>query len=284
LEKNNMTPVSNFLRKFFVLLENAGFDPIDRSPAAMEIRSFPRPESVQTAFSQATQSFISATDYLEALDSLVSMEKFAMAPWSCARGMIESSAISTWLFEMGIGAKERVSRSLSLRYSALREQEKMARYDGDNKKVQDIKDRIDSIEKLAVELGFSVLRDKKNQQSGIAQIRPSITTLIGKQFKEENLYRMLSGMAHSDYTSLTALSFFRTDLEKKHGAVLIRAVPTQIQSALVTHAATIYAKCVWLRTLQYGFDAASVAVLLEELYNDLMVVDTNNARFWRTLI
>ena len=250
----------------------------------MEIRSFPRPESVQTAFSQATQSFISATDYLEALDSLVSMEKFAMAPWSCARGMIESSAISTWLFEMGIGAKERVSRSLSLRYSALREQEKMARYDGDNKKVQDIKDRIDSIEKLAVELGFSVLRDKKNQQSGIAQIRPSITTLIGKQFKEENLYRMLSGMAHSDYTSLTALSFFRTDLEKKHGAVLIRAVPTQIQSALVTHAATIYAKCVWLRTLQYGFDAASVAVLLEELYNDLMVVDTNNARFWRTLI
>ena len=279
-----MTPVSNFLRKFFVLLENAGFDPIDRSPAAMEIRSFPPPESVQTAFSQATQSFISATDYLEALDSLVSMEKFAMAPWSCARGMIESSAISTWLFEMGIGAKERVSRSLSLRYSALREQEKMARYDGDNKKVQDIKDRIDSIEKLAVELGFSVLRDKKNQQSGIAQIRPSITTLIGKQFKEENLYRMLSGMAHSDNTSLTALSFFRTDLEKKHGAVLIRAVPTQIQSALVTHAATIYAKCVWLRTLQYGFDAASVAVLLEELYNDLMVVDTNIAMFWITLI
>jgi len=279
-----MTPVSNFLRKFFIFLEKAGFDPIDRSPAATEIRSFPRPESVQTAFSQASQSFISATDYLEALDSLVSMEKFAMAPWSCARGMIESSAISTWLFQMGIGPKERVSRSLSLRYAALREQEKMARYDGDNKKVQDIKDRIESIENLAVELGFPVLKNKKKQRTGIAQIRPSITTLIEKQFKGENLYRMLSGMAHSDYTILTALSFFRTDLERTHGAVLIRAVPTQIQSALVTHAATIYAKCVWLRTIQFGFDAANVAVLLEELYNDLMIADTNNARFWRTLI
>jgi hypothetical protein len=114
------------------------------------------------------------------------MEKFAMAPWSCARGMIESSAISTWLFEMGIGPKERVSRSLSLRFAALREQEKMARYDGDNKKVQDIKDRIESIENLAVKLGSSALRDKKKQRTGIAQIRPNITTLIEKQFKGEN--------------------------------------------------------------------------------------------------
>ena len=279
-----MTPVSNFLRKLFVFLENAGIDPMDGSPAAIEIRSFPRPKSVQTAFFQASQSFISATDYLEALDSLVSMEKFAMAPWSCARGMIESSALSTWLFEMGIGPQERVSRSLSLRYAALREQEKMARYDGDTKKVQEIKDRIESIENVALELGFSVLRNKKNQRTGIAQIKPSITTLIEKQFKGENLYRILSGMAHSNYTTLTSLSFFRTDQERTHGAVLVRAVPTQIQSALVTHAATIYAKCLWLRTKQFGFDAANIAVLLEELFNDLMVADTNNARFWRTLI
>jgi hypothetical protein len=279
-----MTPVSNFLRKLFVLLENTGIDPIDGSPAAVEIRSFPRPESVQTAFSQAAQSFISATDYLEALDSLVSMEKFAMAPWSCARGMLESSAISTWLFEMGIGPQERVSRSLSLRYAALREQEKMARFDGNNEKVQEIKDRIESIENIAIELGFSVLRDGKNQRSGIAQIKPSITTLIEKQFKRENLYRLLSGMAHSNYTSLTALSFFRTDQERTHGAVLKRAVPVQIQSALATHSAAIYAKCLWLRTIQFGFDAANIAVLLEELFNDLRVADTNNDRFWRTLI
>lgn len=279
-----MTPVPNFLRKLLVFLDNAGIDPRDGSPAATEIRSFRRPESVQTAFSQATQSFISATDYLEALDSLVSLEKFAMAPWSCARGMIESAAITTWLFEMGIGSQERVSRSLSLRFAALREQEKMARYDGDTKKVQEIKDRIEAIENIAIKLGFSVLRDGKNQRTGIAQIKPSITTLIEKQFKGENLYRILSGMAHSNYTSLTSLSFIRTDQGRTPGAVLIRAVPTHIQSALVAQSAVIYAKCLWLRTKQFGFDAAHIAILLEELFDNLMIVDTNNARFWRTLI
>jgi hypothetical protein len=284
MRENDNTTVTRFLKKFLVFLENAGFEPVYDSPAAVEIRSFKRHESVETAFSQAVQAFISATDYLEALDTLVSMGNFAMAPWSCARGMIEASAISTWLFEMGIGPKERVCRSLSLRYATLREQEKMARYNGDNNLVQKIRERIESIEKIAIDLGFPVLRDKKGQRIGIAQIKPNMTTLIEKQFKGENLYRMFSGMAHSDYTSLTALSFIKTDLERRHGALLIRAVPTEIQSALVSHAVTIYAKCAWLRTIQFGLDAAKVAILLEELYNELRIADTNNDRFWRTLI
>jgi hypothetical protein len=284
MKENGNTAGSRFLKKFLVFLENAGFDPVDDSPAATEIRSFIRPESVQTAFSQAVQSFISATDYFEALDTLVSIGNFAIAPWSCARGMIEASAISTWLFEMGIGPKERVSRSLSLRYATLREQEKMARYDVNSNKVQEIRERIESVEKLAIDLGFPVLRDKKGQRIGIAQIKPNMTTLIEKQFKGENLYRMFSGMAHSDYISLTALSFIKTGLESRRGALLTRAVPTEIQSALVSQAAMIYAKCAWLRTIQFGFDAARVTVLLEELYDDLNVADTNNDRFWRTLI
>jgi len=277
-----VTVISNFLNKLFVFFKKAGVDPIAGSPADEEIRSFLRPESVRTAFSQAVQSFISATDYFEALETLVSMEKFAVAPWSCARGMIESSAISTWLFEMRIGPKERVSRSLSLRYTALREQEKMARYDGNDKKVQDIQDRIESIEKIAVNLGFQVLRDKRNQRIGIAQVKPNMTSLIERQFSGENLYRMLSGMAHSNYTTLTSLSFIETDLERTKGAVLIRAVPTELQSMLVSHAATIYAKCVWLQTIQFGFDEANAAVLLEELYDELKLADTNKDRFWRS--
>jgi hypothetical protein len=198
--------------------------------------------------------------------------------------MIESSAICAWLFDVDIGPKERVSRSLSLRYATLREQEKMARYDGDSKKIQDIKERIESIEKTAIDLGFPVLRDKNNKRTGIGQIKPSMTTLIEKQFRDENLYRMFSGMAHSDYTSLTAFSFIKTDLEKPEGALLIRAVPIEIQSAIVSLAATVYAKCAWLRTIQFGFDAAKTAILLEELYDELKLADTNNDRFWRTLI
>jgi hypothetical protein len=66
--------------------------------------------------------------------------------------------------------------------------------------------------------------------------------------------------------------------------LLIRAVPTEIQSALVSRAATIYAKCAWLRIIQFGFDAAKVAVFLEDFYDDLRLPDANSDRFWRTLI
>jgi hypothetical protein len=284
MKKSNKTPVHNFLIKLFVFLENAGFDPAADSPAAKEVGAFSRPESVQTAFAQASQAFIAATDYFEALDTLVKKEKFAIAPWSCARGMIESSALCTWLFEIGIGPKERVNRSLSLRYAALREQEKMARYDRNINKIKEIEDRIVSIERIAVNLGFKLLRDKKNRRIGIGQIKPNMTTLIESQFKGEKLYRMLSGMAHSNYTTLTALSFTKADFKRKNGAVIVRAVPTELQSSLVSHAATIYAKCLWLRTIQFGFDAAHAAVLLEELYDELKLADTNENRFWRTII
>lgn len=281
---NDETPVSSFLKKLLVFFDNAGCDPRTDSPAANEICAFQRPESVRTAFSQAAQMFISATDYLEALDTLVKMERFAMAPWSCARGLVESAAICTWLFELGIGPKERVSRSLSLRYTTLREQEKMARYDNDSETIQDIRKSIESIEETAIALGFAVLRDKNNKRTGIGQTKPSMTVLIEKQFKGENLYRMFSGMAHSDYASLTVFSFTKTDLEKPEGALLVRAVPTAIQAAMVKLATTLYAKCAWLRTIQFGLDAAKTAILMEELYDQMKLADTNTDRFWRTLI
>lgn len=280
------TPIANFLKRLLVFMDNAGADPLNDSPAANDIRSFPRPESVRTAFSQAAQSFISATDYFEALDALVRMKRFAVAPWSCARGMVESSAICTWLLEMNIGPKERVSRSLSLRYAALREQEKMARYDADSGKLRDIGERIETIENIAIALGFEVLRDakRKNRRTGIGQVKPSITALVERQFSGENIYRIFSGMAHSDYTSLTTFSFVKSDSNGSEGALLVRAVPTDIQAEIVKFAAKVYAKCVWLQTIQFGFDAAEMAILLEELYDQLKLPDTDADRFWRLLV
>lgn len=284
MEESKKTPISDFLNKFLPYLESAGYEPVVGSPAAIEIESFKRRESIETAFSQAALSFIAATDHLEALDTLVKMERFAMAPWCNARGLMEAAAISKWLLEANISPTERVSRSLSLRYDALREQQKMARYDGNPDLIQKIADRLEAVEEIAVELGFPLLRGKKGQRTAIAQVKPSMTTLVEREFGEENLYRALSGMAHADYTSLTTLSFFRTGAEKTRGAVLFRAVPTEIQSALVYKAALIYVKCAWLRIVQFGHDAAKMAVLLEGFYDDLGIPDTNGDRFWRTVI
>ena len=190
--------VSNILSKLIVFLDNSGFEPANDSPAANEIGSFPRPESMETAFGMASQSLIAATDYFEALDYLILKKAFAIAPWSCARGMVESSALCTWLFEIDIDSKERVSTSLSLRYSALREIQKLARYDGNTQEINDIEEQIDSIERIAVDLGYDLVRDQKNRRIGIGQKKPNITTLVERQFSSEKLYRMLSGMAHSN--------------------------------------------------------------------------------------
>lgn len=265
-------------------MENSGFDPATDSPAAREIRSFSRPESMQTAYGQASQSLIVATDYFEALDTLVQKGKFAIAPWSCARGMIESSALCAWLYEIGIDPKERVSRSLSLRYAALREQQKMARYDGSTLKTDEIEKRIASIERIAVDLGYGLLRNKKNRRSGIGQIKPNITKLVERQFSCEILYRILSGMAHSNYTTVMELAFTKPIFRNKNGAVIQRAVSTERQFSLLSQAGKIYAKCLWLKTIQFGFDAANMSILLEELYDVLKLADTNENRFWRTII
>ena len=278
------TPVSKFLKKISIFLDNCGLDPVPGSPAEKEIRSFSRPKSVETAFSTASQLFIAANDYLKALDSLVDQKIFSVAPWSCARGMLEASAICTWLFDKGIDPKERVSRSLSLRYASLREQIKMARYDDDNALINQIKDRIEDIERIAVSLGFELVRDRNGRRNGIGQKKPNITSLIEDQFGEELQYRILSGMAHSNYTVLTSLSFTKTNLGRRSGAVLREAVPITIQTSLVSQAASIYVKCLWLKTIQYGFDAAKAAVLFEELYDELELSDKNESRFWRAII
>jgi len=118
MEIKTNTPVSIFLKKISIYLDNCGVDPLPGSPAEKEIREFLRSESIQTAFSIASQSLIAANDYFKALDTLVYHKFFSVAPWTCARGMIEAAAISTWLFDKSIDSKERVSRSLSLRFAA----------------------------------------------------------------------------------------------------------------------------------------------------------------------
>ncbi len=182
------TPVSRFLKKISIFLDNCGLDPLSGSPAEKEMRSFLRTESIQTAFSIGSQALIAANDYIKALDTLVDLQIYSVAPWSCARGMIEAAAISTWLFDKTIDSKERVSRSLSLRYASLSEQIKLARYDSDNELIKKLNKRIDDIEAIAVSLGYELVRNKKKGRIGIGQKKPNITSLVERQFGQEKLY------------------------------------------------------------------------------------------------
>jgi hypothetical protein len=176
-----------------------------------------------------------------------------------------------------------VGRSLALKYTVLVEQRKIANSEKDVDKVSDINDRIEKFETIATRLGFQLLRNKGNKRIGIATIKPSITDIVDTQFSHESFYRILSGIAHSSYTSLMEISLLPVE-ESGNSMICKHAVPVEIQEKLILHLIIIYCKSVWLRTLYYGLDSAEIALWLEELYDQLKFPDTNESRFWRMLI
>jgi hypothetical protein len=278
------SPARDLLRDLQSVLGSVGTSPKAGSPADQEIRVFLRPESVKTALSQANTALEASADHLEALDSLVGEARYAVSPWTCARGVLEAVAIATWLLDSTIDVKERVSRSLVLRFSTLQEQRKMANAIDDSQKVQDIEERIDSIEAMTIQLGYSPLRDSRGRRTGIGQVKPSMTDLVQQQFDFGNLYRVLSGIAHSDSVVVSQLGFMKTGALTPDGVVAQRAVPKEIQSMLLANAVAIHTRGVWLRVILYGCDAAETAVILERRYDQLDLADTDVVRFWRSTV
>ena len=149
----SQSPVRDLLRELQSVLSATGISPKVGSPADQEIRAFSHPISIKTALSQANIALATSADHLEALDRLVGEAQYAVAPWTCARGVLEAAAIATWLLDTTIDATERVGRSFALRFTTLQEQRKMANAAGDNQKVQTIDKRIESIETMATQLG-----------------------------------------------------------------------------------------------------------------------------------
>lgn len=278
------SPVRDLLRELQGVLGSTGTSPKAGSPADQEIRTFLRPKSVKTALSQANTALEASADHLEALDRLVGEAQYAVSPWTCARGVLEAAAIVTWLLDSTIDAKVRVSRSLALRFSTLQEQRKMANAVGDSQKVQTIDKRIESIEAMAIQLGYSPLTDPKGRRIGIGQVKPSITDLVQQEFDFGNLYRVLSGVAHSDSAVVFQLGFMRTETLTPDGVVAQRAVPKEIQSVLLANAVAIHTRGAWLRVVQYGCDAAEAAVILEKRYDQFDLADTDPVRFWRSIV
>jgi hypothetical protein len=281
----SQSPVRDLLRELQSVLKATGTSPKAGSPADREIRTFLRPVSVKTALSQANTALEASADHLEALDRLVSEVRYAVAPWTCARGVLEAAAIATWLLDTTIDATERVSRSLALCFSTLQEQRKLANAAGDSQKVQAIDKQIENIEAMAIQLGYSPLRDSRGRRTGIGQVKPSITDLVQQQFFDfGNFYRMLSRVAHSDSVVVSQLGFMQTGALTSDGVVAQRAVPQEIQSLLLANTVAIHTRGVWLRVVQYGCDAAETAVILEKRYDQLDLANTDTVRFWRSTV
>ena len=99
--------------RLFNQYENA---PSSVSIAAQEQKSFPKPELVRDVHYRGLMSMEAAADHLVSFADLLTEPSTTVAPWTCVRGLLESSAIGLWFLSPDINVRERVARCFAFRY------------------------------------------------------------------------------------------------------------------------------------------------------------------------
>lgn len=178
------------------IIDNCGLDPFPHSIAGQELGTFPRQESIHTALSQGSVLIETAADFIMGFCRVLKEPVQTIAPWSLARGVLESSAISAWLLDPKIDGNERVRRSFAFRFEGFSQQMKLARSTEDSTQLEHVIKRIEIVEKSAFDLGFEKVVNINGKRDGIGQRMPSITSLISEVLDKEPIYRLLSAMAH----------------------------------------------------------------------------------------
>lgn len=148
-------------------------EPSSASIAVQEQKNFPKPELVRDVHYRGHLSMEAAADHLIAFaDSLTEPAK-TVAPWTCVRGLLESSAIGIWFLNPRIDVRERVARCFAFRYVGFVQQMKFFQASKESSRIDDVRLRMNKVEKDA-SLGYPRLVDKKGNINGIAKQMPSI--------------------------------------------------------------------------------------------------------------
>lgn len=217
IEQNSslfLRSVEEFLEQTSIIWNKYENKPYPNSQASKELVMFSRPESIGTAYSQGVLLIEVAADYAYALLSTLTEPAQTIAPWACARGCLEASALSMWLLDTKIQADERVKRSLAFRYEGNDQQAKFARSTKGAININDVTARIDEIEQVAHYLGFSKVKNKNNKRIGIGQKMPTITQIVIDMLDKEQNYRLLSAMVHAHPWALQVYGFKKTQTDK----------------------------------------------------------------------
>ena len=218
-----------------------------------------------------------AADHSFALTRLLVEPVPTVAPWTCARGALEASALSCWLLAADVSSRERVARGFAYRHSTLREQQKLARSTKDQSALDRIAARIDEVEGKALALGFNRVVDKNDRRIGIGRVMPSTTDLVGDVCRQETLYRIFSAMAHSQSTAMVRLGFLPFDASLP--TVLTKSMNSDVAAVLLTSGADSLAHPVWAKARLFGLDCERLVKIFEARYGEMGLAESKY--FWR---
>lgn len=268
---------------FSLHVEEVGPTPAPKSRGAEDIRTFARAESVHTAHSQASILVEVAADQLTAFVKTVTEPVETVAPYTCARSLLEAAALACWILDPEIDARARISRSLALRYKGMTQQMKWARSVG----LDPIRARrrLEELVALAANLEYAPVKDSRGRSCGAGQPMPSVTNVIAEMLDEEGLYRLLSAVAHGHHWALQQLSFEKAahfdTLVTTSGVKLTgltKATNVVGLASIVLAAAAAFARVAWYQATYLGWDQAKVRTVLDRHFDHLGAAD--DLRFW----
>lgn len=209
----------------------------------------------------------------------------AIACWTCVRSMLESCALSAWLFDPTADAHTRVGRTFALRYEGLEQQATFGRTAKiDPKEIASLETHIDDVEKVALSLGFTAVQDKKHRRIGIAQQMPKTTHMIGDVLGEEKMYRLLSAVAHGHFWAIHGLGFAPADTLVNVGNRGLRAFTKTPNlngfGLLGLCVMSSLARPLWNYCNYFGWDRLRLEETFENVADKLRM--TTARRFWRS--
>lgn len=264
----SIATVNEFVQQTAPLWNQHEGQPLAGSKAAKELAEFSRPESIGTAYSQGMVLIEVAADYVFAVTRTLTKPAETIAPWACARGVLETSALAVWLLDTGIDANERVKRSLAFHYEGLDQLKKFMQSTGHKIDPRAIISRMGELEQVALGLGFGRVAGEKGKRVGVGQVMPSTTQIVTKMLNKEQDYRLMSAMVHAHPWALQLYGFVKTHqnqmvFDNVKGTYLEKHLSVDSIFFLCIESVTSLFQALLMNFNLFGWDARPLAIVAD---------------------
>jgi hypothetical protein len=221
---------------------------------------------------------------MSALERTLVEPVMTFAPWTTARGVLESASVAAWLLEVEVEPLTRVSRGMTLRLKHLEDEKTYAgaaleRHPEAAEYLKaagpHVEQRIKSIVEQATTLEVPQKHDRNGRLIGFNEVMPSVTELADLAFSEGATYRLLSAVAHGRWWARRAVG-----LRPVEGKKAVEPYLT-LEAALflILNAIDWFTRPTWAYFKLNGWDLQRLASTLELQYNQAAL--NESTRFWR---
>ena len=264
-----------------------GNEPLPTSPAAMELASSPHAELLEAAYYLGNQAVLVAGDHTLSLHRALTIEPLlTYSVWSAARNILETCSNCVWLLDKNIDPMERITRSLNIRLTAIRDwQTYLRNFMKENPaQAQDITQEISTLDaritNLRNRVGATGILEKSNKKGkflGWGTGPQSISTRIDFAFKGiGSYYSLLSPASHGTNWALRNLG---SHVVMGNSPQEYPDLSPEYALWLIVMAMEWFPKSLWPLCELYGWDLQQLRISLEQLFDHVGMAE--HTRFWR---